>query len=270
MSGIHQLDQAEWLIGFDFDGTLADPTQGHSVSELFFQTLELAKQHAPLAWGICTGRSLEFLLEGMEKAQFPFWPDFIVTQERDLFYLNARGDQYEPDEERNSTAEKELKALLAENSATLDKAQSYIENNTEGQWVSIAGDPAGIIATHESEIGEVVKIYQACDQKTSNLEYQRNTIYLRFSHKDYCKGTALQYLQRTYMLSHSRTLVMGDNYNDLTMLNSDIAKYFGGPQNSIITLKEVLNANGGFITQANYAHGVTEAIQRIILGRVDN
>lgn len=268
MSGIQQLKKAEWLLGFDFDGTLADPTQGHSVSESFFQTLELAKQHSPLAWGICTGRSLEFLLEGMQQAEFPFWPDFIVTQERDLFYLNTRGDQYDPDKERNSAAEKELKALLQENSVTLAKAQSYIENNTDGQWVSIEGDPAGIIATQESEIAEVVKIYQACDQKTSNLEYQRNTIYLRFSHKDYCKGTALQYLQRTYMLSHNRTLVMGDNYNDLTMLNSDIAKYFGGPHNSITSLKELLNTNGGFITQANYSHGVTEAIRRIIIDKM--
>jgi len=265
MTGRESLQNAEWLLGFDFDGTLADPSNNHSVSQRFFQVLTELKKECSIAWGICTGRSLEFLIEGMEKAGFPYWPNYVVTQERDIFYLDASGSHYVADVQRNQAAEKALKTLFINNAATIAKVKSYVNDRTNGQWVSEPNDPAGIIAEVDSEIAEAVKIYNECPQRCSDLHYQRNTIYLRFSHRNYCKGTAIKYLQRTYSIDHSKTLVMGDNYNDITMLNSDVAKYYGGPANSIKMLKNALLDNQGFITKASYADGVVEAIQRLVL-----
>lgn len=56
---------------------------------------------------------------------------------------------------------------------------------------------------------------------------------------------------------------MGDNYNDLTMLNANIAKYYGGPANSVSTLQDVLRSTDGFISDASYGHGVIEALKHI-------
>ena len=257
--GEQRLSAAEWLLGFDFDGTLADVTNQHRVSPHFFTTIKRLQQERPLSWGICTGRSLEFLLEGLTDTQAPFLPDYVVAQERDIFYLNE--DQtYSPDHTRNRQARQDLTTLLSDNASTIQKVQRYVEEDTEGEWVSIPDDPAGIIATHEDEIQHAVELYEACTEKSSDLEYQRNTIYLRFSHKQYCKGTAVQYLQKQYHIPHRQTLVMGDNYNDLTMLNPEVAQYYGGPANSISTLKDALHNNGGFLTTGNYANGVIEAL----------
>ncbi len=262
--GRTRLRSAQWLLGFDFDGTLADVTDHHSVPAAFFRTLDTLRAQRPLAWGICTGRSLDFLIEGMENAAFPYWPDYVVTQERDLFYLDPTGAYYQPDEERNAQAYEDLTTLLAQNTRTLQEAETYITTQTTGQWVRLPDDPAGIIATCESEIAHVVSLYDRCPHRTADLDYQRNTIYLRFTHRNYCKGTAITYLQQRFDISHQHTLVMGDNYNDLTMLNHTVAQHYGGPANSIPTLSDALLTTGGFISPSPYAHGVIEALVRIV------
>lgn len=261
--GISALSSADWLLGFDFDGTLADVNDGHSVSPTFFETLSELINQQNIAWGICTGRSLEFLSEGILNAAFPIWPDYIVAQERDIFYHLSNGE-YTPDESRNTQAGGALKNTLNENASTLAKVEDYVTNHSQAEWISIPSDPAGIIATHEDEIQEAVNIFNACLDRNEDIDYQRNTIYLRFTHKSYCKGTAVQYLQQQFNIPHRNTLVMGDNYNDITMLNSAVAKHYGGPANSIPKLKEALNSNGGFITKKYYSLGVTEAMQALI------
>ena len=263
MTGVDTLKTADWLLGFDFDGTLADVTAGHTVSSEFFSVLSRIKSERELAWGICTGRSLEHLIEGMEQAEFPYHPDFIVSQERDIYYRIASTPVYEPDKNRNVEAHESLHKLLRENSRTITKIQRFIKEKTKAEWVSIPGDPAGMIASHINEVDAVVKVYENCREKSDLLEYQRSTIYLRFSHQSYCKGSAIQYLQTKFNLSHDKTLVMGDNYNDITMLNPKIAKYFGSPANAVSLLKETLHARGGFITDTSYSTGVIEALNRL-------
>jgi len=266
MTGIQKLEEAEWLLGFDFDGTLADITKGHSVSSSFFSTLASLQEAAPTSWGICTGRSLEFLVEGMKKAKFAYFPDFVVTQERDIHYriTDELKTSYRPDSNRNNLAQEALQALFKENNNVLGKIQEFVKTETKAQWINIPGDPAGIIATSEREVDKIVEVYNTYANKTAKLEYQRSTIYLRFSHKDYCKGSAIQYLQTQFSILHSNTLVMGDNYNDLTMLNSDIAKYYGAPANAVPLLRNTLNNNGGFISSAKYTEGVIEALENLL------
>lgn len=257
------MGKEKFLIGLDYDGTLADVHLNHSVSRNFFDILAECKNQYELYWGICTGRSLEYILEGMELASFPFDPDYLVTQERDVYYL--LDGSYHADEERNSLATNELNQLLQDNDKIIQQCKSYVESETKGEWISVEGDPAGIIATSEDEIQAVVDLFHSLATCFSDLDYQRNTIYLRFSHKGYCKGTAVQYLQKKWGISPDNTLVMGDNYNDLTMLNSSVARYYGGPKNSISTLKERLAESGGFISSQSCADGVAEALSRILL-----
>ena len=261
-SGIQKLKCAEWLFGFDFDGTLADVSDNHSVSKQFFDTLK--KVPVPFAWGICTGRSLDFLLEGIEQASFPIYPDYIVAQERDLFYQSSEGN-YVPDEERNMLAKKELMKTLRKNSPVLSKVKDYIESSTEATWIEIPEDPAGIIASNESEIQEAVKVFNNFSNKTDEIDFQRNTIYLRFTHRNYCKGTAVKYLRKVFDIPWANTLVMGDNYNDITMLNADVAKYYAAPSNSIDSLIIELRANNGIIALNNYSRGVAEIIEKLVI-----
>lgn len=263
MDGITALEKAEWLLGFDFDGTLADVENDHTVSPVFFQTLAKVQSRLPVAWGIATGRSLEFLMEGMEKAGFPVLPDYVITQERDLFYFTEHGEVL-PDE-RNEEAGQALTATLSENTETLKEIERHIREHTTADWVSIPEDPAGIIASHEGQIQEAVDLFHASETRTPELDYQRNTIYLRFTHKGYCKGTAMTYLREKFIISHQKTLVMGDNYNDLTMLNEKVAAHYGGPENSITELKDALRETGGFITENPHALGVSEALKELIL-----
>ena len=261
--GEQQLQSAQWLLGFDFDGTLADVHNNHQVHHDFFEALNICRSHVSLAWGICTGRSLEFLLEGLAKANVPEYPDYIVTQERDLFYHQGNA-LYLPDAPRNQQALDDLNHLMHRNAATINKVKNYVTKSTQGEWVSIPGDPAGIIATCEDEISHAVSIIEECSLRSEDLDYQRNTIYLRLSHKAYCKGTAIQYLQQRFQIRHEHSLVMGDNYNDLTMLNKEVAQHYAAPSNAIPSLVSSLQESGGLVASAPHSHGVAEIMLHLI------
>ena len=263
MRGETHLRGADWLLGFDFDGTLAEPEAENRVSGLFFETLQQVIETTPTAWGICTGRSLELILEGLEVAEFPFYPDFLVTKERDIYYLDGE-QSYSPVFQRNRDALNHLLESLEKYQDGLNKVKAYVEEETQGQWFCDSEEPAGIVAKNEQEIATAIEIFNAQGIPPSELDYQRNSIYLRFSHPAYNKGTALQYLQRRHSCSKEKTLVMGDNYNDLSMLCSTVGKYFGAPSNALPELKEYLKQRGGFITQGRCALGVVEGM-RIIL-----
>ncbi len=261
-TGRGALRKAEWLFGFDFDSTLADPERGDQVDKLFFKTLDVIEQKVNFAWGICTGRSLEHIIEGLEKFSIPRWPHYLVTQERDIFYLDAVGG-YQPDECYNTKAREALSFELSQNEDVIDLIREYVITQTKGQWISIEGEPAGVVAEDESQISHIVDLIEQFESKTSHLDYQRNSIYLRLTHQAYSKGSALQYIQRQYSLKPNKSVTVGDNLNDFSMLHANVARYFGVPKNGHKSLMKRVVDQGGIISTFNYAQGVSDILNRI-------
>ena len=157
------------------------------------------------------------MMEGFLDGEFPFLPDFLVAREREL-YTPGGMNRWVPVREWNKRSEKDHKKVYKKNKKFIQRVQDYVESETGAEWVSEAGDPAGIIASSIEEMAEILKFIDAGINDCKNLGYLRNSIYLRFSHKVYHKGTSLAEIARRCYVSTEQVFAIGDGHNDLDML----------------------------------------------------
>ena len=95
----------------------------------------------------------------------------------------------------------------------------------------------------------------------SLFHYQRNTIYLRFCHAHYSKGTALAELCRLTKISAHETFTAGDHHNDISMLDGIHARWPAAPGNAIEDVKTTVQKAGGYVASARCSDGVVEALR---------
>ena len=92
------------------------------------------------------------------------------------------------------------------------------------------------------------------------MGYERNTIYLRFGHIEYNKGSVLQELGRQLGIGPDCIFAAGDNHNDLSMLNTDIAHRIACPSNSIDEVKHHVYNAGGYVATRPGSAGMVETL----------
>src|SRR5213083_2805960 len=106
------------LLSIDFDGTLVS-----RVSEpvLDSQCMELIRelQDAGAIWAINTGRSVDLLESGLTDFSFPIRPDFILTNERDVFRPGQDGNKWEAFGDWNERCAREHRELFSSVSSVL-------------------------------------------------------------------------------------------------------------------------------------------------------
>ena len=252
-------DSVAGLLAFDFDGTLHDPPSGGVVNEQFFEAVEEARSRHGVHWGICTGRSLGHLTEGIVEGRFRFLPDFVVTREREIFHPGRFG-RWLPDEKWNRRCEREHHKLFRRTRKVLQKIREFVDQHTKARWVDTSGDPAGIVASSVDEMDAILRFALAELELCQDLSYERNSIYLRFSHRAFNKGTALSHLAKQKGVPAEAVLAVGDNSNDLSMLHREVAERLGCPSNSIAEVKERVHGHGGVVAKSPGCHGVVEVM----------
>lgn len=251
---------ATTVLSFDFDGTLHSPAEDPAVPLEFFEVIrELRTSHGAV-WGINTGRSMPQLVEGFLESRFPFLPDWVVAREREIFFPNAFG-HWLPDETWNRRCEKEIHRLFSETKKLLSGIRHQVEEHTGAQWIEMDGEPAGIISRTEEEmewIAERVELLAAAD---TSLGWQRNSIYLRFGHRDFQKGSSLAEVARRFNLSATESFAIGDSHNDLEMLDPAHAAMTACPANAVQAVREKVSSHGGYIASAVHGAGAVEALR---------
>ena len=93
-----------------------------------------------------------------------------------------------------------------------------------------------------------------------NLDYQRNTVYLRFCHVDYHKGAALAELARLLEVPRENIFASGDHHNDISMLDGKVAAMPSCPANAIQEVREAVRNAGGYVARREHGAGVHEAL----------
>ncbi|MEC8690657.1 MAG: HAD hydrolase family protein, partial [Verrucomicrobiota bacterium] len=162
----------------------------------------------------------------------------------------------------NTKCRKDHVKLLKRQKKFIESIKVYVETQTKARWVASQDEPAAIIATSDEEMDGICSHIddQIIEKKAKSLSYERNTIYLRFSHSEYNKGTAAVALAKTLGITMENTFVIGDNYNDLKMLNREVAGMIACPANSVPTVKQEVEQIGGFVASKNYGAGTAEAL----------
>jgi HAD superfamily hydrolase (TIGR01484 family) len=246
------------LISTDFDGTLIEPNTEGLCPASFSAALDEHARRGGL-WAINTGRSLEHILHGISHFRPPVAPDFLLTNERDVFCRDGAG--WVAHGSWNETCRQRHTQLFQES----EKIFSFVrELNSEIPHFTVLYEndlPAGLITTTEEVMERViVELRQAADHHP-DFAFQRNTIYLRFCHRDYHKGSALEELCRMEGFARGDVFAAGDHFNDLSMLDGQYAALTACPANAIQQVKETVRASGGYVARSNWAEGVAEAMR---------
>lgn len=251
------------ILSFDFDGTLHHPADQPPVPVAFFDEIRRLRDTKDAIWGINTGRSMPQVLEGLLESAFPFLPDWVIAREREIFFPNAFG-RFLPHKAWNDRCERDVAKLFKKARKILLKIRREVEEHTGAQYIEIDGEPAGLISRTEEEMEWIAGRITPMVAGVPFLGWQRNSIYLRFGHSNYQKGSSLSEVARLHGLDTSRTFAIGDSHNDIEMLSEAHSGAAACPANSVEMIRDSILARGGLVTVAPHGDGVVEALRTLL------
>ena len=246
------------LLSTDFDGTILDWGLDAASAMPFFDLVgDWQKQG--LIWAINTGRSIPQLEDALRMPEFPIQPDYIITTER---AVHRRGvNSWEDFGDWNERCDTAHTQLHIEAAAIYSELTRYAARQN-GMMLQRNGDEIeGIITQNMSQMDDAIVWLEKLRAELPDLNWQRNSVYLRFCHIDYHKGSALLELARLLGISHAETFAAGDNHNDLPMLDGSAAKWVACPSNSIPEVKSTVKNADGYIASQIAGLGVAEALR---------
>ena len=189
----------------------------------------------------------------------------IIALEREIYQPN-RFKRWIDLGKWNAKCRKDHIKLLKKQRKFIETIRIHVEQETKARWVASQDEPAAIIASSEQEMDSICSHLdvQITQREPKYLAYERNSIYLRFSHSEYNKGTAAIALGKMLGIPKEKTFVIGDNYNDLKMLNQEVAGMIACPQNSVPMVKEKVIGIGGYVATNSYGAGAAEALNHFL------
>jgi len=246
------------LLSTDFDGTLiGHPSDGRC--SLSFASALREHHRAGGLWAVNTGRGLEHTLEGLAIFAAPVEPDFLLCHERELYHRvdgewKPYADWNALCRQRHAELFRSTASLFAVIEQMAGKSDNHITMLYEGEV------PAGLVTSSEGVMEKVTLELEREMQQHPGFGYQRNTIYLRFCHRDYHKGSTLGELCRLENIPREDVFAAGDHYNDISMLDGTHAGMTACPANAIDLVKDVVRRANGYVAENLWADGVAEAL----------
>jgi hypothetical protein len=248
------------LLSTDFDGTLVNHDAHPTVEPALFDLFDELRKNGVL-WAMNTGRALDHALEGLEHFHFPFAPDFILANEREVFRRSGNGGGWEDFGDWNLRCAQTHRELFIAARPIVDEILLFLESETDALAIHENSLPVGLVASSHEEMDRVVRFIEGARQRLPEFHYQRNTQYLRFCHIDYHKGAALGELARLTGIAREEIFAAGDHYNDISMLDGRYARWSACPANSVDAVKATVKKAGGYVAEGLCSEGVVEALR---------
>ncbi|MBX7208400.1 MAG: HAD hydrolase family protein [Verrucomicrobiaceae bacterium] len=247
-----------FILCFDFDGTLVHPESDPAFHPALGDMIRQLR-HLGAAWVINTGRSLEQTLQGLGSHGIFMEPDFIIAQECEIFKPGIIS-KWTDFGAWNRTARKAHDRFMRDHKRSLDAIRHMVETQTKAEFMHGDFGQVGVVATTDEEMDRICEYIDTHSREFPDIGYHRNSIYLRFSHSAYGKGTALGELTRLLELNATQVFAAGDNHNDVTMLDRRFAAQIACPGNALPPIKEIVKSRGGFVASGVASVGMIEAL----------
>jgi HAD superfamily hydrolase (TIGR01484 family) len=252
------------LLSTDFDGTLVAHLASPPVSPALFQALKRARA-AGVLWAVNTGRELAHIEEGLREFSFPIEPDYVLTAEREVYHRGPNG-RWRDYGDWNSRCTEAHEALFAAATPFLEDVKSFLQHEVDAHPIYEGERMIGLAAANDAEMDRVCQFLDRERVRVPGFHYQRNSIYARFCHEAYSKGTALTELGRLLGLAPAQIFAVGDHFNDLPMLDGRHAKHVACPSNAVDEVKAVVRQAGGYVANRECSDGVVEALWHFRVG----
>src|SRR6266704_2396295 len=217
-------------------------------------------RNAGAIWAINTGRSVDLLESGLADFAFSIRPDFILTTERDVFRPGRDGDKWEPFGDWNERCARDHAELFSSANSVLAEVVDFVSRSTKARLIYDADRLEGLVAENDEEMQRITEFIERARTDHPNLDYQRNTVYLRFCHADYHKGAALAELARLLEIPRENIFAAGDHHNDISMLDGKVAAMPSCPGNAIREVQDAVRNAGGYVAQNEHGAVVYEAL----------
>lgn len=247
------------LLSTDFDGTLVDHAASPPVDPALFRMLEELRARG-VQWAINTGRDLHHVDEGLREYGFPVEPDFVLTAEREVFHRGV-GGRWQDFGDWNRRCYEAHDALFEAASDFLKDVERFVGGHQEARLIYDGERLVGMAARDEEQMSAICAFLEAERARVPGFGYMRNTIFVRFCHEAYSKGTALSELARLTHTDREEIFAAGDHYNDLPMLDGVHARWVMCPANSVEIVQSVVRRSGGYVARHRASTGVVEALE---------
>jgi HAD superfamily hydrolase (TIGR01484 family) len=248
------------LLSIDFDGTLVSRVSEPVLDDRCMELLR-GLQNDGVLFAINTGRSVDLLESGLTDFSFPTRPDFILTNERDVFRPGENGEKWEAFGDWNERCAREHAELFNSAQSVLAEVVDFVNQKTKARLIYHSEGLEGLIAADDEEMNRITKFIERARAKQPKFNYQRNTVYLRFCHADYHKGAALAELARLTDIPRKNIFAAGDHHNDISMLDGKVAAMPACPANAIDEVKDAVRNAGGYVAKNEHGAGVYEALR---------
>ena len=215
-------------------------------------------------WAINTGRSVDLLESGLADFSFPIRPDFILTTEREVFRPGQNGEKWQPFGDWNERCARDHAELFSSANSILAEVIDFVTRKTKARLIYNSEDLEGLVAEDDEEMERIIEFIEQARAERPKLDYQRNTVYLRFCHADYHKGAALAELARLLEIRRENIFAAGDHHNDISMLDGKVAGMPSCPANAIEEVKTTVGAAGGYVAKKAHGAGVHEALRHFV------
>jgi hypothetical protein len=244
------------LVCTDLDGTLLDFERGVRIDPRFFERLAAWKAWTNVLWVINTGRWWDSLALEMAERGFPVAPDWLILTEREIYKVH----NHRPvgDYAWNHHCAAVHQQLFNACGPFWTEVRDFVTSQTGAELLREPWSPVGIRARNEQEADRIEKFIASRLPEWPKLTQVRNSIWFRFAHVDFNKGTCLGYLQELLGITPDETLAAGDHYNDLPMLDRQYARWLVCPANSIPPVKAAVRDQGGHVARQNTSCVVVE------------
>ena len=139
--------------------------------------------------------------------------------------------------------------------------QRHLAANWPGaKFISDPSEPAGLVVPDDAIMAGICQWIEGQLRDWPELGYQRNSIWLRFTHRGYHKGSALNEVRRILGIGPEYTFAAGDNFNDLSMLSHDVAHGLACPANAIPEIAAHITQLGGYQSANDATLGMVDAL----------
>ena len=247
-----------WILSTDFDGTLLDSNTPPRVDSKLTSWISAFRERGGI-WTINTGRELPYLTAGLRQSKMGIVPDYAIVVEREIYKFD-HGD-YEPVFPWfEQCCDHHAKIFEVHNHRWGD-LKSWIATNASAVTYQDKYSPFSVIADDEEQASKIHRKMELAAQDMEKIIYVHNTIYGRFAHEDYHKGSALKELSRINSIPIDRVISAGDHWNDFSMFDNTISGYWIAPGNAISDLKEhILKHPRGYVAKNTSSLGILEAL----------
>lgn len=257
-------EQARYLFSFDFDDTLF--TMGGPAEErrVFFSIMRELRARYGALWGINTGRDPVYLREGLmdlfHDDPEACAPDFTVTMERNVHLADAEG-RLMPGLPWNDACAVAHDDLFSRYGGMLEELMAHLEGRfSELELRRQDNDAFSLVVNDACGLDDVSCVIRDRVGPYEEIVTQRAGPYLRFSHRDYNKGTALAFVASRFGVPHVRAAIFGDGHNDLDAMRHLPEAFRCCPSNAAAEVKAMVACGHGYISPEPRTRGVLDGL----------